>query len=411
MRKPITKLDEVGDKEMAIQLATAIEQYIREIALEIKHQAETELESFKKKVDEGKTQYLVEIESYDPLEVVKNPEKLAIYTKQRDHIYSGPLSLSDSQQWAKILNQAQDVATLSQLTHTQDGQLVLLKRTFDCPEYTMAHLEYDLITLQLHPPHRVEEADTLQAKLAVMVETAKQYADLAKTETDETRKKTIEIMKAKFESFKQNALSKVDAELARRKEQANPDQVVNDLEKALISRHTIQVLGPEIGSFKEKYYLLYTLNLNTYLKLCPNPTRMEILEPIDFDLAESFSQLLNQENVFLPISFKGQALKSKTMPFFIFDFNKFESDWSVCDASYWAAYNNEKVQFMDGSFSIPELSEKLRTLRGKLEESRNRFPGDVGMFESMFKACYDAMIKKEAELSHRFCLSRTIGVR
>ena len=391
------EIDSSGDEDMAEKLATAIESHIKEEAIELMTAAQTESNEFNKKVSELLPPVNHEIWVNKPDLIVEDQKKYSEFIKLRDFVYLGPSSLSDSLQWAKINNKSNDVVSLSDLTSTQDGQSILLRRVFNTPEYTVAHIKRDLRILQLRPPKKVQEVGSLQLQLKRLFDDSIKHVDECKRISFELKTQILENVTSNFTNLKNSIDSKVN--YTTQSVHSSLDLLKKFLSQGII----VNDFGGRVVALAKEEQCYYNLNLLDYVKTW-EPTRFEIASEEEFRTVENFSKLLNQENLFLPSSHLAQASKYNRNNIFEFDMARFEADIEKTKAAYESDLKTTKIECPFFAFSDEPKSCTI----SELEEGKIKYAARHSNAPIWFNLVDSAIRTIKSDLFVKYGLNRRL---
>jgi hypothetical protein len=334
--RALLELENSTDEEIAARISNEIENYIRQKASAVLTQVKSGYDRFVSLARNGTLFFDKSLMQDRPIEIVNTPDRYKSFIHIRDGAYSGPSEIHELQEWANIKNQVQDIVNLSALVTSQDGQMILLKRIFDSPEYTIAHAKRDLKLLQLHPPQKVSEVTDLVAWTENAGQESKSYADKLRGISVETKKMIMDDVTEKFDTFKEGINKQTSLAIGNYHK-------AKDIVKSTLSQGIIfNDYGGRIVELAKQRTTYYNLNLYNYI-ISHEPTKFEAATKDDFEMAESFSKLLNQENYFLPLHMVDQASSVIVKYQFSFDCSRFEADHKAAAEAFKSAFLTETI--------------------------------------------------------------------
>lgn len=408
-------------EEQAAELSNRIMDEIRSVANQARTMADQEYTAFKSAVDTHAVRFNESIlnEALNkPVEFVKSPEKLAILVKQRTAEYKGPTDINVTAAWADVTAKGREAQTLSRLTDTEEGRITLLEKYFNRPGYSLGQKKHDFQLMELNPPTRVPEAETLDEHFATIISSAKVLAEQTKSETQSCREKTVDRLKRAFSSFKDAIETRLIAATSTKQ---NEDIVWSN---ALSSLKLTQDLVGAVGV--QPRAAIFTLDPSGYFTPGTVPTRYNVANPNEYEMSAAFSTLLDEENSFLPIPFKSQAESNKPCSF---NSERFKQDRENVWLAFSRALKEEKVTIEDRHHKVVEFT--LDQLRQECVDTSENPPKEVwrmrggggpmsdvssGRMEWTYdpkypdRAC-EALYNKESEIKSRFQVHRSFEVQ
>jgi hypothetical protein len=383
-----------GDVDTATRIAEEIENHIRKRALDVLNQAKNVFDHFSDLVRAGILLYDESSLDGCPNQVVNSLNQYKAFIQIRDGVYSGPSAIQELSEWADTENKVQDTIHLSELVTSQDGQMILLNRLFESPNYTIAHAKRDLKLLQLRPPQKVSEVSDLIIWTKNAVKNSQEYASQQKSLSLDSKTRLMSEVTARHSVF-QNEINKKTASAI---ESYNK---MREVVKISLGRGVIfNDYGGRIIELAKQRTNYYNLDLYSYI-VTHEPTKFEVATKDEFNTAENFSKLLKRENHFLPLHLVEQASAFTIKPNFTFDCARFEVDLKSTAEAFRKALETETIYcpfftaINDPKYcTIPQL---------KSMKSWDRFKGYGGVIMPIWESnINDAISSLSSRISQKF---------